>query len=129
MSFNSKSWEHLRKLRENYSRNFPSTESSGKQKSKNSNNLHPVEFESDPNELFRKLVDISPDGNIPSHLINRLKEIEFNQLNVKENQNYNHSSNTTFNKGNATSNKKMNKTTKEEILYASFDQFLLEDED
>lgn len=37
---------------------------------------HPVETEQDPEMLFRELMAASPDGNVPPHLIERLKQLE-----------------------------------------------------
>jgi hypothetical protein len=37
---------------------------------------HPVETEQDPERLFRELMDVSPDGSIPPHLMERLRQLE-----------------------------------------------------
>jgi hypothetical protein len=37
---------------------------------------HPVESEQDPQALFRRLMDVSPDGSVPPHLLDRLRALE-----------------------------------------------------
>ncbi|WP_216902832.1 hypothetical protein [Synechococcus sp. CCY 9618] len=37
---------------------------------------HPVETEQDPHQLFRELMDVSPDGSVPPHLLERLRHLE-----------------------------------------------------
>ncbi len=46
-------------------------------------NLHPIETEENPQQLFKELMQASPDGGVPTHLIKRLKELEENQQNNK----------------------------------------------
>jgi hypothetical protein len=38
-----------------------------------------VEIEDDPQALFRELMQVSPDGTVPPHLMARLKEAESRQ--------------------------------------------------
>ena len=37
---------------------------------------HPVETEQDPQKLFRGLMDVSADGSVPPHLLERLRQLE-----------------------------------------------------
>ncbi len=37
---------------------------------------HPVETEQDPEKLFRGLMDVSADGSVPPHLLERLRQLE-----------------------------------------------------
>jgi hypothetical protein len=37
---------------------------------------HQVELESDPEQLFRDLMQVSPDGSVPPHLMERLRGLE-----------------------------------------------------
>jgi len=37
---------------------------------------HPVETEQDPQKLFRALMNISADGSVPPHLLERLRQLE-----------------------------------------------------
>ncbi len=118
MTFDSHSLERLRelgrKLPKVISKSEPkeSKESLGTNKKK----LHPVEIETNPEQLFRELMEISPDGNVPSHLLDRLKKLESNNIKITPN-----------------TAQGMNKVSEEPILnesqlYAEFKQFLLDDE-
>jgi hypothetical protein len=37
---------------------------------------HPLETEENPERLFRELMGASPDGRVPPHLLERLRELE-----------------------------------------------------
>jgi hypothetical protein len=37
---------------------------------------HPLEREQDPAALFRELIAASPDGSVPPHLLDRLRQLE-----------------------------------------------------
>ncbi|QPN69481.1 hypothetical protein [Synechococcus sp. CBW1108] len=37
---------------------------------------HRVEVEENPEALFRELMQVSPDGSVPPHLLDRLKQLE-----------------------------------------------------
>ena len=37
---------------------------------------HRVEVEENPEALFRELMQVSPDGSVPPHLLERLKQLE-----------------------------------------------------
>ena len=119
MTFDSHSLERLKEL----GRKLPKEISkSAQNESINQNDtkkqkLHPVEVETNPEQLFRELMEISQDGNVPPHLLERLKEIEL--INVKSS---------------STINKNINKNYQDSAiedshrLYTQFKQFLLEDE-
>jgi len=38
--------------------------------------LHAIETEDDPAQLFRELIRASPDGTVPDHLLQRLRDLE-----------------------------------------------------
>ena len=82
------------------------------------NKLHPVEIETNPEQLFRELMEISPDGTVPTHLLERLKKLESD--NIKKIS------------SNADPILKENSdelSTNEALkLYTQFKQFLLEDD-
>ena len=40
---------------------------------------HQVELERDPEQLFRELMQVSPDGTVPPHLMERLRGLEANR--------------------------------------------------
>ena len=85
-------------------------------KNRKKHQLHPVEVETNPEKLFRELIEISPDGNIPPHLLERLKDIESNH-----------------NKLSSSKDQNMKKDYQDisiedsQKLYTQFKQFLLED--
>ena len=117
MTFDNHSLDRLkelgRKLPKEISKSEPN-ESRNKKEIKNQR-LHPVEVETDPQQLFRELMEISQDGNVPPHLLERLKEIE--SISVKPA---------------STIDKNINKNHRDSdlddshYLYTQFKQFLLE---
>ena len=119
MTFDSHSLERLkqlgRKLPKEISYSQPNESRNNKEIKKQK--LHPVEIESNPEQLFRELMDISPDGNVPPHLLERLKIIEKNRIRIQ-----------------SSTDQSMNKNTKDisiddsQSLYTQFKQFLLEDD-
>ena len=119
MTFDSHSLERLkelgRKLPKEILKSQPneSRHPKGTKKPK----LHPVESETNPEQLFRELMEISPDGNVPPHLLDRLKKLESN--NVKISSNIDQSINE--NSKDLSDEDALN-------LYTQFQQFLLEDD-
>ena len=119
MTFDSHSLERLkqlgRKLPKEISKSQPNE--SSKPKELNKAKLHPVEIETNPEQLFRELMEISPDGNVPPHLLDRLKQIESNNVKIPStidpviNEN----------SEDISINESLN-------LYTQFNQFLLEDD-
>ncbi len=119
MTFDSHSLERLKEL----GRKLPKEISkSAQNESINQNDtkkqkLHPVEVETNPEQLFRELMEISQDGNVPQHLLDRLKEIEANTQ-----------------KDSSTTDQNINKSSHDlplvdsRNLYTQFKQFLLEDD-
>ena len=119
MTFDSHSLQRLKELGRKLPKEISKPQSNELKNKKDSNKqkLHPVEIETNPEQLFRELMEISPDGNVPPHLLERLKKIESNNLNFSSNID-------SF----------MNKNSqelsiKESLkLYTQFKQFLLEDD-
>ncbi len=118
MSLDSHSIERLKRL----GRQLPKKLETSKEsqnidfKSKESIGKHPVEVEENPQKLFHELINISSDGHVPSHLIDRLKDMESNQSNTNNND---------INK----SYEKNDDTDKRfQQLYTDFNQLLLEDD-
>ncbi len=129
MTFDPRSLERLHELGRSLPQELPKPNSPPQKTSQREAKIHPIEAEENPDLLFRELIKASPDGNIPSHLISRLKEVESKQLA----QTHSYHTNKTTNKAHSTakpsSKKKLRKNNTEENLYASFDRFLLEEED
>ena len=116
MTFDSHSLERLKELGRKLPKEISKPQSNDLKNPKETKTqkFHPVETETKPEQLFRELMEISPDGNVPNHLLERLKKLESNNLKISSNTdpsiNKNHSSEDTLN------------------LYTQFQQFLLEDD-
>ena len=152
MSFDPRSLERLRQL----GRELPQPLDAPQQKtapdSKSSPKRHRVETEDDPELLFHELMKVSNDGNIPDHLMARLKQAE--QKKDEERRRKDRSSAQHGNesggqdpsqameeltKGSRGENKKGKNTrprqltappgSEEESLYVTFGQLLLEDDE
>ena len=119
MTFDSHSLERLKELGRRLPKEISQPQSNQLKNLKKTKNqkLHPVETETNPEQLFRELIEISPDGNVPPHLLQRLKTLEANNLNISSNSDL--------------QIKKISKDPSAEDaqnLYIQFQQFLLEDE-
>ena len=117
MTFDSHSIERLKELGRKLPKELskPQSNELKNQKEEKYQKLHPVETETNPEQLFRELMEISPDGTVPNHLLERLKKIESNT--VKK------STHTVLNK-----NSQDLSNTESLSLYTQFKQFLLEDD-
>ena len=119
MTFNSQSIERLKELGRKLPKEISKSETNESKilKETKTKNLHPVELETNPEKLFHELMEISPDGNVPPHLLDRLKELESNRVNNSSKQNrntYENSQELSFDES--------------QNLYTQFKQFLLEDD-
>ncbi|MFY8148048.1 MAG: hypothetical protein ACOVNL_02385 [Prochlorococcaceae cyanobacterium] len=78
MSFDAHSLERLRELGRRLPERLPAPEprQQAPEAPKASERRHRVETEEDPEELFRELMRVSPDGNVPPHLLDRLRQLE-----------------------------------------------------
>tara|TARA_B100000965_G_scaffold11687_1_gene8941 strand:+ start:2338 stop:2703 length:366 start_codon:yes stop_codon:yes gene_type:complete len=78
MTFDSHSLERLKELGRKLPKEISKAETNEEKSPKLTKKpkLHPVETETNPEQLFRELIKISPDGNVPPHLLERLKKIE-----------------------------------------------------
>ena len=119
MTFDSHSLERLKELGRKLPKEISKSESNEprNQKEIKKQKLHPVEVETNPEQLFRELMEISKDGNVPPHLLERLKEIE--SISVKP-----------VSTTDKNTKKSYHETTIEDSynLYTQFKQFLLEDD-
>ena len=117
MTFDSHSLERLKEHGRKLPKEIPKSQpiESKNLKETKEQKLHPVEIETNPEQLFRELMEISPDGTVPNHLLERLKKIESNT--VKK------STHTVLNK-----NSQDLSNTESLSLYSQFKQFLLEDD-
>ncbi len=119
MTFDSHSLERLKKLGRKLPREIskPQPIESKNSKETKQKRLHPVESETNPEQLFRELMEISPDGTVPTHLLERLKKLESNTIKISSNTD-------------PITNENPQKLSNTESLklYTQFEQFLLEDD-
>ena len=119
MTFHNHSIERLKELGRKLPKEISKSHQKNKRKTEEVNypNLHPVEIETNPEQLFRELMEISEDGSVPPHLLERLKELESNAykdfLNTE----------TVINDDSQDSN-----SDESLNLYTQFKQYLLEDD-
>ena len=119
MTFDSHSLKRLKELGRKLPKEISKSQSSESktQKEAQKQKLHPVETETNPEQLFRELMEISPDGNVPPHLLERLKKLELNNVRVSSNKDpY------------INENYKDISIDDSLNLYTQFQQFLLEDD-
>ncbi|MEB3326859.1 MAG: hypothetical protein VKI39_04030 [Synechococcus sp.] len=74
MSFDAHSRERLEALGRTLPQALP--QPAGGSSPKAGEKRHRVEVEENPETLFRELMQVSPDGSVPPHLIDRLKQLE-----------------------------------------------------
>ena len=130
MVFDSRSLDRLKQLR----REMPK-DTQG-ELNRNPNNkpitkstLHKVETTNDPSDLFHSIMDISPDGNVPSHMVSRLKDLETNDFSSTQHNLTDKSSNIKQAKTNSRSYRtKVEANTEQDDLYISFNSLLLEED-
>jgi len=119
MTFDSHSLERLKELGRKLPKEIskPQSNKLKNQRETKKQKLHPVEIETNPEQLFRELMEISPDGNVPPHLLERLKKLESNISKFSSNADpY------------INNNSKVRSTEDSQNLYTQFQQFLLEDD-
>ena len=117
MTFDSHSIQRLKDLGRQLPKELPRPNSNSNKKPTINRKLHPIETEQNPQALFKELINASPDGKVPIHLMNRLKEIEAKQTFPNTSQQP------------LPKSKQLKKEIEEDALYASFNQLLLEDEE
>ena len=133
MSFDAHSLERLRQLGRSLPERLPQPEApaSTAQPSPAAGKRHKVETETDPEALFRELMQVSPDGNVPPHLLDRLRQAEA----TRQGQRGQAGGGSALKTGVAKQDRRPNRsqrppTSGEELeLYTAFQQLLLEDED
>lgn len=80
MSFDAHSLERLRELGRQLPQPLPAPAPPAGAKPRASEKRHKVELERDPEQLFRELMQVSPDGTVPPHLMDRLRSLEASRL-------------------------------------------------
>ena len=129
MSFDARSLERLQELGRTLPQPLPSPTSVAKSQPKASERRHRVEIEDDPQALFRELMQVSPDGTVPPHLMARLKEAESRQQPEGNPAQQQRGQQKRGQQKKTSLGKPDPRTAKEhEELYTAFQQLLLEDE-
>lgn len=83
MSFDARSLERLQQLGRSLPKPLPKPETAAAA-APASQKRHRVETETDPQALFRELMQVSPDGSVPPHLLDRLRQAETDQQRVRQ---------------------------------------------
>jgi hypothetical protein len=137
MSFDPRSLERLKELGRSLPQALPAPEAKPAPSPKASERRHKVETEQNPEQLFRELMHVSPDGTVPEHLMQRLKEAEERTKLERRPPPATTSSplppttSQRSNKGKTTRAQRPSVApgSEEESLYVAFGQLLLEDEE
>ena len=117
MSFDPRSLERLQQL----GRQLPKPlEPASPQPQAKPQRQHRVETEEDPEELFRQLMQVSPDGTVPEHLMARLRQLEAQRKRTPQQPSSNASHG---------SQGRSSDPNQDDSLYSEFEQMLLEEDD
>ena len=129
MSFDSHSLERLRELGRKLPNSLPVPNTKSSKANQNTKaKLHPIETEQDPKKLFGELIKASPDGKVPTHLLDRLKKTE--SLNLEKQPLKESFSKLDTNQRTVKSkNKSTSLNLPKDDLYISFERLLLEEDD
>ena len=76
MSFDAHSRERLEALGRTLPQPLPQPQPAAGSSPRATEKRHRVEVEENPEALFRELMEVSPDGSVPPHLLDRLKQLE-----------------------------------------------------
>lgn len=83
MSFDARSLERLQQLGRSLPKPLPKPETAAVAPPAGPKR-HRVETETDPQALFRELMQVSPDGSVPPHLLDRLRQAETDQQRARQ---------------------------------------------
>ena len=84
MSFDARSLERLQQLGRSLPKPLPKPEAPAAAEAPASQKRHRVETETDPQALFRELMQVSPDGSVPPHVLDRLRQAEADQQRARQ---------------------------------------------
>ena len=130
MSFDARSRERLQALGRSLPQPLPKPEQPQQSQTKASDRLHKVELEQNPEALFRELMQVSPDGTVPPHLMERLRELESRRQSATPAPAPSIAASPTKLRGRNTAGRADRRTAAEfGDLYTAFQQLLLEDEE
>lgn len=130
MSFDARSRERLQALGRSLPQPLPKPEQPQQSQTKASDRRHKVELEQNPEALFRELMQVSPDGTVPPHLMERLRELESRRQSATPAPAPSIPASPTKLRGRNTAGRADRRTAAEfGDLYTAFQQLLLEDEE
>jgi hypothetical protein len=130
MSFDARSRERLQALGRSLPQPLPKPEQPQQSQAKASDRRHKVELEQNPEALFRELMQVSPDGTVPPHLMERLRELESRRQSATPAPAPSIAASPTKLRGRNTAGRPDRRTAAEfGDLYTAFQQLLLEDEE
>lgn len=130
MSFDARSRERLQALGRSLPQPLPKPEPPQQSQTKASYRRHKVELEQNPEALFRELMQVSPDGTVPPHLMERLRELESRRQSATPAPAPSIAASPTKLRGRNTAGRADRRTAAEfGDLYTAFQQLLLEDEE
>ena len=130
MSFDAHSLERLRQLGRTLPQPLPPPEPASADPGPGPvERRHRVETETDPEVLFRELMQVSPDGNVPPHLLDRLRQLESRRRPDQQVPSSPSTAGATGQRPSGPSRRPAEPSRREEQdLYTAFQQLLLEDE-
>ena len=129
MSFNSRDLERLKQIGRALPKEITTATPIKSKKPTKESIKHPIEKETNPENLFKEIVKASPDGSVPPHILARLKELESKEpqgLNYKE---MGKTLKLREDNKSSTSNSSKKSNKEEHLLYTTFKQLLLEEEE
>ena len=130
MSFDARSRERLQALGRSLPQPLPKPEPPQQSQTKASDRRHKVELEQNPEALFRELMQVSPDGKVPPHLMERLRELESRRQSATPAPAPSIAASPSKLRGRNTAGRTDRRTAAEYgDLYTAFQQLLLEDEE
>ena len=146
MRFDPRSLERLKKLGRDLPQLLPTAAEQSSAPPRASERRHKVETEDNPQVLFHELMNVSDDGRVPEHLMERLRQAEAKAETERRQQPKRAAANVSTQDGGLSSappaarNPGPGKNTRpqrpavtpgseEESLYVAFGQLLLEDDD
>ena len=128
MSFDARSRERLQALGRSLPKPLPKPVPPQQSQTKATDKRHRVELEQNPEALFRELMQVSPDGTVPPHLMERLRELESRRQSATPAPSI--AASPSKLRGRNTAGRADRRTTAEYgDLYTAFQQLLLEDEE
>ncbi|MCP9902933.1 hypothetical protein KBY72_04725 [Cyanobium sp. BA5m-21] len=130
MSFDARSRERLQALGRSLPQPLPKPEPPQQSQTKASDRRHKVELEQNPEALFKELMQVSPDGTVPPHLMERLRELESRRQSATPAPAPSIAASPTKLRGRNTAGRADRRTAAEfGDLYTAFQQLLLEDDE